>query len=257
MNSKLKNDSNSSSETTKLKSTTTNTTTSAKPSFVKKSSTNKTSETVIEGTSTITVLKLDDKEVNSTNSPTNINKTTATVTNTSDKQKAAETTTTTTTTRSKTTSTNSSDGYKKDVTEVHHHHHHHYYPDGYWFNNTPKDGTIENFAERIAQFSEATAERPNLIDVEVQASKIIKKDFSIRNNKQDIDGNTQRLNQTDKSKMEEGTNLTESSEWSLVSNTTTPPPILYHCPMPSEQGNKKRPISEQGLTCQKVQSNLC
>ena len=252
MNSKLKNDSGSSSET-KLKPTTRNTTTSAKPSFVKKSSTNKTSETVIEGTSTITVLKLDDKEVNSTNSPTNINKTTATVTNTSDKQKAAEiTTTTTTTTRSKTTSTNSSDGYKKDVTEVHHHHHHHYYPDGYWFNNTPKDGTIENFAERIAQFSEATAERPNLIDVEVQASKIIKKDFSIRNNKQDIDGNTQRLNQTDKSKMEEGTNLTESSEWSLVSNTTTPPPILYHCPMPSEQGNKNKPISEQGLTCQKV-----
>ena len=235
MNSKLKNDSDSSSETTKLKPTTTNTTTSAKPSFVKKSSTNKTSETVIEGPSTITVLKLDDKEVNSTNSPKNINKTTTTVTSTSDKQKAAEITTTTT---SKTTSANSSDGNKRDVTEVHHHHHHHYYPDGYWFNNTTKDGTIENFAERTAQFSEATAEKPNLIDVEVQASKMIKKDFSIRNNKQDIEGNTTRLNRTDKSKMEAGTNLTESSEWSLVSNTTTPPPILYHCPMPSEQGNK-------------------
>ena len=236
MNSKLKNDSNSSSETTKLKSTTTNTTTSAKPSFVKKSSTNKTSETVIEGPSTITVLKLDDKEVNSTNSPKNINKTTTTVTSTSGKQKATEITTTT---RSKTTSANSSDGNKRDVTEVHHHHHHHYYPDGYWFNNTTKDGTIENFAERTAQFSEATAEKPNLIDVEVQAAKMIKKDFSIRNNKQDIEGNTTRLNLTGKSKMEEGTNLTESSEWSLVSNTTTPPPILYHCPMPSEQGNKK------------------
>ena len=119
-----------------------------------------------------------------------------------------------------------------------HHHHPHYYPDGYWFNNTTKDGTIENFAERSAQFSEATAEKPNLIDVEVQAAKMIKKDFSIRNNKQDIEGNTTRLNRTDKSKMEEGTNLTESSEWSLVSNTTTPPPILYHCPMPSEEGNK-------------------
>ena len=240
MNSKLKNDSDSSSETTKLKPTTTNTTTSAKPSFVKKSSTNKTSETVIEGPSTITVLKLDDKEVNSTNSPKNINKTTTTVTSTSDKQKAAEitTTTTTTTTTSKTTSANSSDGNKRDVTEVHHHHHHHYYPDGYWFNNTTKDGTIENFAERSAQFSEATAEKPNLIDVEVQAAKMTKKDFSIRNNKQDIEGNTTRLNRTDKSKMEEGTNLRESSEWSLVTNTTTPPPILYHCPMPSEQGNK-------------------
>ena len=236
MNSKLKNDSDSSSETTKLKPTTTNTTTSAKPSFVKKSSTNKTSETVIEGPSTITVLKLDDKEVNSTNSPKNINKTTTTVTSTSGKQKATEITTTT---RSKTTSANSSDGNKRDVTEVHHHHHHHYYPDGYWFNNTTKDGTIENFAERSAQFSEATAEKPNLIDVEVQAAKMIKKDFSIRNNKQAIEGNTTRLNRTDKSKMEEGTNLTESSEWSLVSNTTTPPPILYHCPMPSEQGNKK------------------
>ena len=231
MNSKLKNDSDSSSETTKLKLTATNTTTSAKPSFVKKSSTNKTSETVIEGPSTITVLKLDDEQVNSTNSPKDINNTSTTVTNTSDRQKAAEITTTTSTT-SKITSANSSDGNKRDVTEVHHHHHHHYYPDGYWFNNTPKDGTIENFAERTAQFSEATAEKPNLIDVEVQASKMIKKDFSIRNNKQEIQGN-----RTDKSKMEEVTNLTESFEWSLVSNTTTPPPILYHCPMPSEQGN--------------------
>ena len=245
MHSKLKNDSDSSSETTKLKTTTTNTTTSAKPSFVKKPSTNKTSETVIHGPSTITVLKLDDEEVNTTNSPKNINKTTATVTNTNAKQKSAEITTTT----SKTTSANSSDGNKRDVTEVHHHHHHHYYPDGYWFNNTPKDGTIENFAERTAQFSEATAEKPNLIDVEVQASKMIKKDFSIRNNKQEIEGKTTRLNRTDKSKMEDGKNLTESSEWSLVSNTTTPPPILYHCPMPSEQGNKNKPISEQGLTC--------
>ena len=167
----------------------------------------------------------------STNSPKDINNTSTTVTNTSDRQKAAEITTTTSTT-SKITSANSSDGNKRDVTEVHHHHHHHYYPDGYWFNNTPKDGTVENFAERTAQFSEATAEKPNFIDVEVQASKMIKKDFSIRNNKQEIQGN-----RTDKSKMEEVTNLTESFEWSLVSNTTTPPPILYHCPMPSEQGN--------------------
>ena len=228
MHSKLKNDSDSSSETTKLKLTATNTTASAKPSFVKKSSTNKTSETVIEGPSTITVLKLDDEQVNSTNSPKDINNTSTTVTNTSDRQKAAEITSTT----SKITSANSSDGNKRDMTEVHHHHHHHYYPDGYWFNNTPKDGTVENFAERTAQFSEATAEKPNFIDVEVQASKMIKKDFSIRNNKQEIQGN-----RTDKSKMEEVTNLTESFEWSLVSNTTTPPPILYHCPMPSEQGN--------------------
>ena len=122
------------------------------------------------------------------------------------------------------------------------------------YNNYAKEGKIERFAERAAGYNAAAAENPDLIGVEVDAAKVVKKEFTIRNNR----GGNKNESKGSYYSNAEGNN---SSKWSLVSNvsnvsndsnvsnvsnvsnanaSSTPPPILFHCPQPSEQGTLNR-----------------
>ena len=99
--------------------------------------------------------------------------------------------------------------------------------------NYAKNGNIEKYAEQAASYA-AAAENPDLIDVEVEAAKVVKKEFTIQNNQRNKSENG-----ADYSNVEGKEK--NSSDWSLVSNSnanasSTSPPILFHCPQPSEQG---------------------
>ena len=129
---------------------------------------------------------------------------------------------------------------REQVREIHHHHH--YHPTGVQAYNYAKeeDGKMERFAEQAA-------EAADLINVEVEASKVVKKEFTIRNNQVGEDNKTKGSDKNSNANVE-GTN---SSQWTLVSNnvssnssnSTTPPPVLFHCPLPLERGSIPLSIS--------------